>query len=487
MALDQLLIAAFYALQNTRLPVLVGVVAPGSTPPSPWARWTPLGMSGLVLANTVQNSAHALILLLFLWRAMGPGARCIGAPRCASPRRALDGATLAVVAGLDGARRGRPGCCSTSTLAGASSGLVYLGALALLGSAELGLTRDLVLARLGRRPAGSYAMTLPATAGETALAPVSVGREPQTALPSAPPGDARTSSGIGATARALLVSLRPGSGPRTRSCWSASSSPASWATPSKCPGRPAAFLFCLLSGAVYLANDLPDVAKDRLHPPNAGAPSPPVPSPHGRRRRRRAARRGAWRASFWLSPAFFAVALAYLALQGRLYVGGLKDVVILDVLLLAGGFVLRAVAGAVVVDVPISPWLYVCTLLLAPVPRPGKRRQELVLAGGRRRGAPPGPGRVHRAPARPAPAGGHHLPAGGLHALHLLRREPPRNRAMMLTIPFVLYGLFRYLYLVYARGEGAPRGGAPARPPLAVCLLLWALASAAILYFVPRG
>ena len=64
----------------------------------------------------------------------------------------------------------------------------------------------------------------------------------------------------------------------------------------------------------------------------------------------------------------------------------------------------------------------------------------------------------------------------------------PRNRAMMLTIPFVLYGLFRYLYLVHARGEGgAPEEVLLRDRPLAVTLVLWALASAAILYFVPRG
>ena len=81
------------------------------------------------------------------------------------------------------------------------------------------------------------------------------------------------------------------------------------------------------------------------------------------------------------------MALAYLLLQGA-YVGGLKDAVLLDVLALAGGFVLRAVAGAVAVSVPISPWLYVCTLLLALFLALGKRRQELVLLGGAGAGEP---------------------------------------------------------------------------------------------------
>ena len=149
--------------------------------------------------------------------------------------------------------------------------------------------------------------------------------------------------------------------------------------------------------------------------------------------------------------------------------------VILDVMALAGGFVLRAVAGAVVVGVPISPWLYVCTMLLALFLALGKRRQELVLLEGN---------------------AGEHRPALEQYTValldHLLQvvttsllvaymlytffaETLPRNRAMMLTIPFVLYGLFRYLYLVYARGEGgSPEEVLLRDRPMALCVVLWA-------------
>ena len=155
---------------------------------------------------------------------------------------------------------------------------------------------------------------------------------------------------------------------------------------------------------------------------------------------------------------------------------------------LAGGFVLRAVAGAVVVGVPISPWLYVCTMLLALFLALGKRRQELVLLEG---------------------DAGEHRPALEQYTValldHLLQvvttsllvaymlytffaENLPRNRAMMLTIPFVLYGLFRYLYLVYARGEGgSPEEVLLRDRPMALCVVLWAVASVAILSAVPRG
>ena len=152
-ALDQLLIAAFYAVQNTRLPVLVGVAAAGIYAAVALGTVDRLGMSGLVLANTVQNSAHALILLLFLWRAMGGlGQLQIGATvlRVAAAG-ALMAATLAVVVALAPVPAGAAGLVLYLTLAGVLSGLVYLGALALLGSTEVGLTRDLVLARLARR------------------------------------------------------------------------------------------------------------------------------------------------------------------------------------------------------------------------------------------------------------------------------------------------------------------------------------------------
>ena len=250
----------------------------------------------------------------------------------------------------------------------------------------------------------------------------------------------------------------------------------------------AAVLFCLLSGAVYLINDLLDVPKDRLHPVKrsrplaAGRLSPVVAWVAAG-----CAIVGGLLAAYALSPAFCGVAAGYLGLQA-LYVAALKHVVILDVLALAGGFVLRAVAGAVVVSVPISPWLYVCTMLLALFLALGKRRQELILLD--------------------AGAGGHR-PALEQYTIGLLdhliqvvttslllaymlytfsAENLPKNHAMMFTVPFVLYGIFRYLYLVHVRGEGgSPEEVLLRDRPLALCVLLWGAAAVLILYLFPRA
>ncbi len=250
----------------------------------------------------------------------------------------------------------------------------------------------------------------------------------------------------------------------------------------------AALLFCLLSGAVYLVNDLLDLEKDRRHPTKRSRPlAAGLLSPRVAVVFAGVAGVAGLGASFLLSPAFGAVATGYLGLQA-LYIVWLKHTVILDVLALAAGFVLRAVAGAVVVQVPISPWLYVCTMLLALFLALGKRRQELVLLDA---------------------GAGEHRPALEQYTVALLDHllqvvttsllvaymlytffagNLPRNSSMMLTIPFVLYGLFRYLYLVHARGEGgSPEDVLLRDRPMAACVALWAITSVAILYFAPRG
>jgi 4-hydroxybenzoate polyprenyltransferase len=192
-------------------------------------------------------------------------------------------------------------------------------------------------------------------------------------------------------------------------------------------------------------------------------------------------------ASAALSAGFVAVVAGYIALQA-LYTGLLKHVVILDVLVLAAGFVLRAVAGAVAVEVPISPWLYVCAMLLALFLALGKRRQELLLLTGDAAG--------HR------PALEHYTVGLVDQLLQVVTTSVlvaymlytffadnlPRNHSMMLTIPFVLYGLFRYLYLIHARGEGgSPEEVLLRDRPMTLCVALWGLTSVVILYFSPRG
>jgi 4-hydroxybenzoate polyprenyltransferase len=264
----------------------------------------------------------------------------------------------------------------------------------------------------------------------------------------------------------------------------------------------AALLFCLLSGAVYVANDLRDAEKDRLHPrkrhrPIASGRLSPILAASAALVLAVVALVG----GFTLSVAFGWILAGYLALQA-LYVLVLKELVILDVLALSLGFVLRAAAGAVVVGVPISPWLYVCALLLALFLALGKRRQELVsLTAAEAEAGMPAPGAVGLAQ--------RHRPALEQYTLGLLDQliqvvttclvlayslytfsaeNLPANHAMMLTVPFVLYGLFRYLYLVHVRGEGgAPEEVLLRDRGIALCVVLWGAAVVTILYLSPRA
>ncbi|HSK08292.1 MAG TPA: decaprenyl-phosphate phosphoribosyltransferase, partial [Vicinamibacterales bacterium] len=141
-------------------------------------------------------------------------------------------------------------------------------------------------------------------------------------------------------------------------------------------------IFCVLSGVVYLLNDVADRAADRRHPLKSRRPIASGALP-ARVALLAAAALGvaALTAAFRLGTAFGAVSLSYVALLGA-YSGRLKHVVIIDVLTIAIGFVLRAVAGAVVVGVPISQWLLVCTVLLALFLALSKRRHEIVLLAG---------------------------------------------------------------------------------------------------------
>jgi len=244
-------------------------------------------------------------------------------------------------------------------------------------------------------------------------------------------------------------------------------------------------IFCLLSGVVYLINDIADRDTDRQHPLKAQRPiasgALPVPT---------AATAAivlgvvALTAAFALGPRFFIVAAFYLALLG-LYSGLLKHIVIIDVLTVAVGFVLRAVAGAVVVDVDISHWLLVCTILLALFISLAKRRHELLLLAD--------DAASHR------PILGEYTPylldqmiavvtASTLIAYVFYTISPETEQKfgtqwLGLTVPFPLYGIFRYLYLVHQRkGGGSPADLLLTDRPLLVCVTLWALSVALIIY-----
>jgi 4-hydroxybenzoate polyprenyltransferase len=248
----------------------------------------------------------------------------------------------------------------------------------------------------------------------------------------------------------------------------------------------AAFVvFCALSGVVYLLNDVADREADRKHPLKrhrpiaSGALSTSVALGA-------AAIIGtaALAAAFWLRFEFGWFAAAYLALLA-FYSGPLKHVVIIDVLTIAIGFVLRAAAGAVAIDVPISNWLLVVTILGALFLALSKRRHELVLLADE--------ATSHRATLQEyspylldqmiSVVTASTLVAYAFYTINPETVEKFHTTHLGLTLPFLLYGIFRYLYLVHQK-EG---GGSPAEMllndrPLLACVALWALAVALIIY-----
>jgi 4-hydroxybenzoate polyprenyltransferase len=248
-------------------------------------------------------------------------------------------------------------------------------------------------------------------------------------------------------------------------------------------------VFCTLSGVVYLFNDVGDREADRHHPLKR---TRPIAS--GRLSPSVALTAAVVLGVIGLAAAFAIrtelgwIASAYVALL-VLYSVGLKHIVIVDVLTIAAGFVLRAAAGAVAIDVPISHWLLICTTLLALFIALSKRRHELTLlageAGGHRRILDEySPYFVDQMIAVVTAST---LITYAVYAADPQTAERLGTSRLPLTIPFVLYGIFRYLYLVHQRQEG----GSPAEllvtdRPLLTCVALWAC-SVAVLLYSPLG
>lgn len=245
----------------------------------------------------------------------------------------------------------------------------------------------------------------------------------------------------------------------------------------------AALLFCITSGSIYLWNDLLDAEADRAHPIKCKRP---IAS--GRLGRQTALVSAISFAvivlivSLAITPWLTLVLGAYMAMMFS-YTAVLKHLVIVDVFVIAAGFVLRTAAGAVAIDVPLSPWLYVCLVLLALFMGFAKRRNELELLDET--------AAIHRR--NLADYSKSYLDelitivsAATVMAYSLYTFSAPNlpeSHAMMLTIPFVLYGLFRYLYLVHREGGG----GAPEQMllddrPLLATVVLWGVTAVTILY-----
>jgi 4-hydroxybenzoate polyprenyltransferase len=243
-------------------------------------------------------------------------------------------------------------------------------------------------------------------------------------------------------------------------------------------------LFCLVSGSVYIINDIFDIEADRLHPKKR---SRPIAS--GKLSVRTALIAAIvilvviFPLAYLLSPAFCLVMLLYL-LMNLAYSRWLKHVPLLDVLVLAAGFVLRVGAGVTVIQVErFSPWLYVCMTLLALYMGFGKRRTELVTmaeAANNHR-------RVLAGYTIPfldqliTIVSGTTIIAYSLYTFSA--PNVPANHTMMLTIPFVLYAIFRYLYLVKVKQEGgAPEDLLMTDHPLQISIALWGVTVLAVFY-----
>ena len=227
-------------------------------------------------------------------------------------------------------------------------------------------------------------------------------------------------------------------------------------TASVWPALGAFAIFCALSGAIYLLNDVADRDKDRLHPRKRERPIASgllsVPVALGSALILAV---GGLAAAVALSPWFAAVAFGYVGLLS-LYSAALKHVVIVDVLTVAIGFVLRAVGGALAIGVDISGWLLICTILIALFLALGKRRHEYLTLEGEA--------------ARPRPILAEYsaglldqmiavVTASAVTAYALYTMSPEtvakfHTHLLPATLPFVLYGIFRYLYLLYRRQLG---------------------------------
>ncbi len=244
-------------------------------------------------------------------------------------------------------------------------------------------------------------------------------------------------------------------------------------------------IFCALSGAVYLLNDIADREQDRLHPLKATRPIASGALPVSTALAAAVALAAAsLAAAFAIGVPFGLVAVAYIVLQA-LYSGPLKHIVIVDVLTLATGFVLRAVAGAVAVEVEISHWLLVCTLLLALFIALAKRRHEIVLladdASSHRRIL--GEYSAYLLDQMIGVVTASTLIAYIFYTVSPETQEKFGTPWLGITIPFPLYGIFRYLYLVHRReGGGSPADLLLTDRPLLVCVALWAIAVALIIY-----
>lgn len=247
----------------------------------------------------------------------------------------------------------------------------------------------------------------------------------------------------------------------------------------------AAFVaFCLVSGALYIVNDLIDAPNDRIHETKRERPiASGALSPRTALIAAVAAVSVAAAVGVILGPPFLLVIVGFGALQAA-YVTWTKHQVILDVMSISIGFVLRAIAGGVAIAVPVSSWLLLCAGLLALFLGFAKRRHELLLLEERAFEHRPVLGDYSTGLIDSMLSA---ITAATIvaYALYTFYSSTAREtHYLMLTVPFVIYGLFRYLYLIHQRNlGGSPEEILLSDRPLIIAILLWLATSAGLLYF----
>ncbi len=244
-------------------------------------------------------------------------------------------------------------------------------------------------------------------------------------------------------------------------------------------------LFCILSGAAYILNDLQDLDQDKLHPRKSKRPLA-----SGRLGKKPAFLAFLFLAALGIAGGylinfrFFTALWVYFIIQVA-YSCWLKHVVILDVLLVAIGFLIRVVSGGLAIEVQISPWLLICTFLLALFLALCKRRHELVFLEEE--------AEIHRPILKEytphlldqmiAVVTASVVISYCLYTISAETIEKFGTGNLIMTVPFVLYGIFRYLYLVHRKDEGgSPEALIIRDKPLLLAVFLWIVSAMLIIY-----
>jgi 4-hydroxybenzoate polyprenyltransferase len=241
-------------------------------------------------------------------------------------------------------------------------------------------------------------------------------------------------------------------------------------------------LFCIFSGSVYILNDIVDLEKDRIHPKKCKRP---IASGLISRKEGIVFLILSFSAAFLLAyrirPMFAWIGLIYFLLV-TFYSFYLKHIVIIDVMTISIGFVLRAIAGTVLIGVAISPWLLLCTFLLSMFLALQKRKSEQMLMAEEKEKS-----RKTLDEYTPALLDDmlHMVTSSTVMAYSLYTFTGSHSMYMMVTIPFVIYGIFRYQYIVRTKGMGeTPELVLLSDKPLIVNIALWVVSCVIILYFL---